>query len=37
VFLADVDAVGLPTTRWTVAVDGAGWTLLTDRDPTETP
>ena len=34
VFLADVDAVGLPTTRWSVAVDGPGWTRLTD--PTET-
>jgi len=36
-FLADVDAVGLPTTRWSVAVDGAGWTQLTHPDPTETP
>lgn len=27
-FLADVDAAGQPTTRWKVAVDGAGWTQL---------
>ena len=36
-FLADVDAVGLPTSRWSVAVDGAGWTHLTAPDQTETP
>jgi sugar lactone lactonase YvrE len=36
-FLADVDAVGLPTSRWTGAVDGAGWTRVTAPDPTETP
>jgi sugar lactone lactonase YvrE len=31
-FLADVDAVGLPTSRWTVSVDGAGWTHVTADD-----
>jgi len=31
-FLADVDAVGLPTSRWTVAVDGDGWTSATGRN-----
>jgi sugar lactone lactonase YvrE len=36
-FLADVDAVGLPTSRWQVAVDGAGWTRVTDPDTTEIP
>jgi sugar lactone lactonase YvrE len=36
-FLADVDAVGLPTSRWTVAVDGAGWTTETTDDEPETP
>jgi sugar lactone lactonase YvrE len=28
--LADVDAVGLPTCRWNVAVEGDGWTTVTD-------
>jgi sugar lactone lactonase YvrE len=36
-FLADVDAVGLPTSRWTVAVDGAGWTALPSPDNPENP
>lgn len=36
-FLADVDAVGLPTSRWTVAVDGAGWTALPSLDHPENP
>jgi sugar lactone lactonase YvrE len=35
-FLADVDATGQPTTRWTVAVDGDGWTR-TDPDTPEIP
>ncbi len=34
-FLADVDAVGLPTSRWTVAVDRVGWTHVTDPHPDE--
>ena len=29
-FLADVDAMGLPTSRWTVAVDGDAWTTETN-------
>ena len=29
-FLADVDALGLPTSRWTVSVDGVGWTTVPD-------
>ena len=29
-FLADVDGVGLPTCRWNVAVEGDGWTTVTD-------
>jgi sugar lactone lactonase YvrE len=36
-FLADVDAVGLPTSRWAVSVDGPGWTHLTADDEPETP
>ena len=38
-FLADVDAVGLPTSRWAVAVEGPGWTSETDphRDEPEKP
>lgn len=35
-FLAEVDAVGLPTSRWAVAVEGDGWTRTTGPDPTET-
>jgi sugar lactone lactonase YvrE len=36
-FLADVDAAGLPTSRWTVAVEGAGWTALSALDHPENP
>ena len=35
-FLAEVDAVGLATNRWTVAVDGGAWTTVTDQHD-ETP
>jgi sugar lactone lactonase YvrE len=36
-FLADVDAVGLPTSRWTVAVDGDGWATVPSLDTPENP
>jgi len=36
-FLADVGAVGLPTSRWKVAVDGDGWTRVTGPHTTEIP
>ena len=36
-FLADVGAVGLPTSRWAVALEGDGWTRTAAPDTSETP
>jgi sugar lactone lactonase YvrE len=36
-FLAAVDAVGLPTSRWAVSVDGTGWTHVSADDEPEKP